>query len=491
MSESSLRPDSRGLSFPEYRKHDALGLAELVRKRETTASELLDVAVARTQAVNPAINAVVDMFVERARKEIAQGLPDGPFTGVPFLLKDLFIDLEGTRSTSGAVFFKDTVAKRNSTIAERYRRAGLVIFGKAHSCEFGAAPTTESRLYGVTRNPWNTDYSAGGSSGGSSAAVAAGIIPAANGSDAGGSIRTPAATCGLFGLKPTRGRAPLGPARFDGGGGIATVHALTRSVRDSAALLDAVAGIEPGAPYASPVQARPYLEAAGEDPKRLRIAVMPQPFTGEVVTEDVLASVADAAKLCEALGHIVAEAKPSIDIELFAQTRKVLKGAAAVTGVHGSQRALGRKATEDDFEANTWASYRQGLSLTAEDVMRAREAMFALHRQVAEFMTNYDVILTPATACGPFRVGTIGPEHVGPEADAERRRLACFTALANLTGQPAMCVPLFWNDADMPIGVQFWGRFAEEDTLFQLAGQLERARPWFDRLPKMTLEATA
>lgn len=486
-----MSSSSRGLSFSDYRNHDALGLADLVRKGETTADELLDVAVARTTSVNPAINAVVDMFVDNAREQIAKGLPEGPFTGVPFLLKDLFIDLKGTKTTSGSVFFKDTVATRDSTIAERYRNSGLVIFGRAHSCEFGAVPTTESRLYGVTRNPWDTDYSAGGSSGGSSAAVAAGIIPAANGSDAGGSIRTPAATCGLFGLKPTRGRAPLGPARFDGGGGIATVHALTRSVRDSAALLDAVVGIELGAPYASPVQSRPYVEDAKQDPRRLRIAVMTQALTGETITADVLASVTDAAKLCESLGHIVEDAKPVIDVELLLHTRKVLKGAGAVTGVHGAQRALGRKATEDDFEANTWASYRQGLSLTAEDVMRAREAMFALHRQVAEFMTSYDVILTPATACGPFRVGTIGPEHVGPDADAARWRLACFTALANLTGQPAMCVPLFWNEAGMPIGVQFWGRFGEEDTLFQLAGQLERARPWFNRLPKMTLEATA
>jgi len=478
------------LSFAEYLKHDALGLAELVRKGETTADELLEIALARLEVVNPLINAVVDTFTDKARKEIAGGLSNGPFTGVPYLLKDLFIDLKGTKTTSGAVFLKDVVAKRDSTIAERYRKAGLVIFGKTHSPEFGSAPATESRLYGVTRNPWNTDYSAGGSSGGSSAAVAAGIVPAANGSDAGGSIRTPSATCGLFGLKPTRGRAPLGPARFDGGGGIATVHALTRSVRDSAALLDVVAGIELGASYASPVQVRPYLEEAQHDPPRLRIAVMTQPFTKDAVNADVLTSVADAEKLCEALGHTVEEATPSIDADLFAWTRKVLKAAAAVTGIHNSERALGRKATEQEFEPNTWESYRQGLSLTAEDIMRAREAMFVLHRQVAEFMADYDMILTPATACGPFPVGTLGPVHVGPEADAGRRRLSCFTALANLTGQPAMSVPLFWNDAGMPIGVQFWARFAAEDMLFQLAGQLERARPWFNRLPKMTLEAS-
>ena len=489
-ASSSLRA-SRGLSFAEYRDHDALGLADLVRKGETTAEELLDIAVARTEVVNPSINAVIDMFADKARDEIAAGLPEGPFTGVPFLLKDLFIDLAGTRTSSGSVFLKGVVAKRDSTIAARYRKAGLVTFGKAHSCEFGAAPTTESRLYGVTRNPWNTDYSAGGSSGGSSAAVAAGIIPAANGSDAGGSIRTPAATCGLFGLKPTRGRVPLGPARFDGGGGIATLHALTRSVRDSAALLDAVAGPELGASYASPAQARPYVEDTRRDPRQLRIAVMTQSLTGEIVAADCVASVVDAAKLCASLGHIVENATPAIDADLFLSTRKILKGAAAVTGIHGSERALGRKATERDFEANTWESYRLGLALTAEDVMRAREAMFMLHREVAQFMSTYDLILTPATACGPFLVGTIGPEHIGDAADAERLRCACFTSLANLTGQPAMCVPLFWDAAGMPIGVQFWGRFAEEETLFQLAGQLERARPWFHRLPKMTREADA
>ena len=477
------------MSFAEYLDHDAIGLAGLVRSGDTSADELLDVALARIEAVNPAINAVVDVFADKARKAIAQGLPDGPFTGVPFLLKDLFIDLEGTTTTSGAVFLKDTVAKRNSTVADRYNKAGLVIFGKTHSCEFGGSPTTESQLYGVTRNPWNLEYSAGGSSGGSSAAIAAGIVPAANASDAGGSIRSPAAVCGLFGLKPTRGRAPLGPARFDGGGGIATVHALTRSVRDSAALLDAVAGIEHGASYASPAQGRPFLDEVAQDPKRLRIAIMPQSLLGDDVAPDCLAAVADAAALCASLGHIVEEASPIIDAELYARTRQVLKGAAATTGIHAAERGLGRKAGDSDFEAATWEAYRLGLTITGEDVMRAREAMFALHQQVATFMTTYDLILSPTTACGPFLVGTMGPELVDEIAGASRRRLSTFTALANMTGQPAMSVPLFWSQAGLPVGVQFWGRFTEEAMLFQLAGQLERARPWFGRLPAMTLEA--
>jgi Asp-tRNA(Asn)/Glu-tRNA(Gln) amidotransferase A subunit family amidase len=490
MTASLATGPSRGLNFAEYLNHDAVGLAYLVRCGETSAEELLDIALERIAAVNPAINAVVDLFADKARAQIAQGLPAGPFTGVPFLLKDLFIDLAGTTTTSGAVFLKDTVAKRDSTVAERYRNAGLVIFGRTHSCEFGGAPTTESRLYGITRNPWNLDYSAGGSSGGASAAVAAGILPAANGSDAGGSIRSPAATCGLFGLKPTRGRVPLGPARFDGGGGIATVHALTRSVRDSAALLDAVAGPEVGASYASPVQSRPFLDEVPHDPERLCIAVMPQSLSGDEVAPDCLAAVTDAAALCDSLGHRVDEAAPAIDTELYLQTRRVLKGAAAVTGIHAAERGLGRKARDGDFEQATWEAYRDGLTVTGEDVMRAREAMFVLHQQVAQFMTTYDMILSPTTALGPFTVGTMGHEYTDDIAGPLRRRAATFTALANMTGQPAMSVPLFWNAANMPVGVQFWGRFAEEATLFQLAGQLERARPWFKRLAPTTLEAT-
>jgi amidase len=356
---------SRGLSFAEYLNHDALGLASLVRSGDTSADELLDIAIERIDVVNPAINAVVDVFVGMARDAIAQGLPDGPFTGVPFLLKDLFIDLAGTTTTSGAVFLKNTVAKRDSTVAERYKNAGLLIFGKTHSCEFGGSPTTESQLYGVTRNPWDLKFSAGGSSGGTSAAVSAGIVPAANGSDAGGSIRSPASACGLFGLKPTRGRAPLGPARFDGGGGIATVHALTRSVRDSAALLDAVAGPELGASYASPIQVRPFLDEVQQEPKRLRIAVMPQSPAGEEVAADCLAAVADAAALCASLGHIVEEAAPAVDAELYLRTRQVLKGAAAVIGIHAAERGLGRKATDKDFEPATWEAYRYGLTSPA------------------------------------------------------------------------------------------------------------------------------
>jgi amidase len=477
------------MRFSDYVRYDAIGLAQLVRRGDVSAGELLDIAVIRANDTNPAINAVVNLFPETARQQIAQGLPEGPLSGVPFVLKDLFIDLKGTTTTSGAVFFKGTVATRDSIVAERYKNAGLVIFGKTHSCEFGGSPTTESQLYGVTRNPWNPAFSAGGSSGGSAAAVAAGVVPAANASDAGGSIRSPAAACGLFGLKPSRGRVPLGPARFDGGGGIATVHAVTRSVRDSAALLDVTAGAALGDSYASPAQSRPFLDEVDQEPRKLRIAVLPRALFGETVAPECEAAARDAAALCASLGHMIEEAAPSIDAELYLTTRKVLKGAAAVAGIRGAERALGRKATEADFERGTWDAYRQGLDISGEAVLRAREAMYQLHRQVAQFMTGYDVILSPTVACGQFPTGRIGLEHPQDHLVDEKRQLSAFTALANMTGQPAMSVPLFSSPANMPVGVQFWGRFAEEALLFQLAGQLERARPWLQRLPAATLEA--
>jgi amidase/6-aminohexanoate-cyclic-dimer hydrolase len=477
------------LPFAEYLRHDAIGLAGLVRSGEVGPHELLDAALARTEAINPKINAVTTLLIERARAEIDAGLPRGPFTGVPFLLKDLFIDLKGVTTTSGSVFLKDTVARQDSIVAERYRQAGLVLFGKTHSSEFGGSATSETMLFGATRNPWDLQFSAGGSSGGSAAAVAAGIVPAANGSDAGGSIRTPASYCGLFGLKPTRGRVPLGPARFDGGGGIATIHALTRSVRDSAALLDAVAGAELGAPYASPAQARPYLQDAGIDPAPLRIALMRHAASEDATDAECDAAVLDAARLCAQLGHHVEEAAPPVDAALYRWARDTLRGAGTLTGVRGVQRTLGREARPDEFENSTQHYATEGLKVSAEDVMRAREAMYLLHRQVATFMTGYDLILSPSTALAHFRTGTLSSNLPVAQTEDDLRRIGIYTALFNLTGQPAMSVPLYWTAQNLPLGVHFAARFGDEATLFQLAGQLERARPWMNRLPASTLAA--
>ena len=407
----------------------------------------------------------------------------GPLAGVPFLLKDLFMDLAGTTTSSGCRFLKDTVARADSTVVSRYKKAGLVIFGKTHSPEFGSSPTTESSLWGVTRNPWNLNVTPSGSSGGSAAAVAAGIIPAANGSDAGGSIRTPASVTGLFGLKPTRGRVPLGPSRFDGGGGLATLHAITRSVRDSAALLDAAAGPEPGALYASPVSTRPFVDAVREDPRALRIALNFASTSGGTTDADCVAAANVAARHCEALGHIVEEAAPALDIELYMNARRVMWAAVSTGAVRGLQYALGRQASEADFEPATWNLYLQGQRIRGDEVLAAREAMFTLHRQMASFMERYDVVLSPSLQrLGP-RPGMIDAQQTSEAAAAEVSRFAAFSMIYNFTGQPSMSVPLFWTADELPVGAQFTGRFGDEDLLFSLAGQLERAQPWFARTP--------
>jgi amidase len=471
------------LKFEEYATCDATRLAELVARREVTPAELLETAIARTEEVNPELNAVVLKHYDLARERVADGRLQGPLAGVPFLLKDLFMDLAGTTTSSGCRFLKNAVARADSTVVSRYKDAGLVIFGKTHSPEFGGSPTTESSLWGVTRNPWNLSVTPAGSSGGSAAAVAAGIVPAANGSDAGGSIRMPASVTGLFGLKPTRGRVPLGPSRFDGGGGLATLHAITRSVRDSAALLDAAAGPEPGALYASPVSTRPFVEAVREDPRPLRIALNFASTSEGTTDPECIAAANAAARQCEALGHIVEEAAPALDIELYLNARRVMWAAVLAGAVLGLQKALGRQASEADFEPTTWNLYLQGQRIRGDEVLAAREAMFMLHRQMASFMERYDVVLSPSLQrLGP-RPGTIDAQQTSEVAAAEAGRFVAFSMIYNFTGQPSMSVPLFWTADELPVGAQFTGRFGDEDLLFSLAGQLERAQPWFARVP--------
>jgi amidase len=381
------------LNYAEYVQHDATSLAALVRARQVSADELLDVAIARSAQVNPQLNAVVLSHHEEARQAIRDGLPQGAFTGVPFLIKDLFIELKGTVTTNGSAFLSHHVSPADSTIAARYREAGLVMFGKTHSPELGGGPTTETRLFGVTRNPWDLSVTPGGSSGGSAAAIAAGIVPAANASDAGGSIRIPASLTGLFGLKPTRGRVPLGPARFDGGGGIATLHAITRSVRDSAALLDAVSGPESGATYGGPARAD-CLGAVARAPGRLRIALnLASPSGGETAAE-CLAAAHAAARMCEVLGHEVVLADPKIDVEVFARARQILLASTMAGAVLGLQRTFGRQAVPDEFEPLTWKLLEQGQAIRGYEVLWAREAMFALHKQIAGFMASHDIVLS-------------------------------------------------------------------------------------------------
>ncbi len=441
------------MAFKEYGSYDGLGLADLVRKKEVSARELLDEAIARTAKVDPQINAVVVKHYDYAQAQIDKGLPDGPFSGVPFLLKDLDI-LEGTRTTSGASVYKDNVADHTGTLAQRFLDTGVTIFGKSSSPEFGLMPTTESRLFGPTRNPWNLAHSSGGSSGGAGAAVAARVLPVAHASDGGGSIRIPASASGVFGLKPSRARNPIGPDRGEGWGGFSCGHVLSISVRDSAAMLDAIHGPEPSSPYVAPSPERPFMEEVGRDPGRLRIAFTDRSPYGEAIDPEIAAAVGDVTNLLAGLGHHVEERAPV----LAADPAVVMSTIVA---------------------ANTALSVRQ-----ATDYVAAQLAAFQISRGLAMFFETCDVFLCPTLCSPPLRIGELNTmsqdlSHIPPIL----RRYMPGTAMFNMSGQPAMSVPLAWNAAGLPLGMMFAARLGDEATLFRLAAQLEQERPWRDKLP--------
>jgi Asp-tRNA(Asn)/Glu-tRNA(Gln) amidotransferase A subunit family amidase len=468
----------------EYEKYDALGLAELVRKGEVSPAELLDAALARVSARNPALNAVNMSFEARARREIAAGLPDGPLRGVPFLLKDLHAQLAGERLTFGSRLFASFVSDTDSELVARYRRAGLVTFGRTASPEFGLTATTESTLFGATRNPWNLERSPGGSSGGASAAVAAGILPAAHASDGGGSIRIPAACCGLFGMKPTRARVPMGPHSGEGWGGMSTAHAVTRSVRDSAALLDATHGPDLGAPYFAPAPERPYLDEVTRAPGKLRIAVQTEAFNGAETDRECAAAARDAAKLCESLGHRVEEAGPTIDREALGRATTVLIGANVQATSEDAAAAQARALGPDVLETVTLAMIEVARHAKAADYARAVRTIHAVTRAVEAFFTRFDVLLTPTMAAPTARIGELALSNPADATYGQRlARCIGYTSLFNAAGNPAMSVPLGTASDGMPLGVQFAARFGDEATLFRLAAQLEAARPWSARRP--------
>jgi amidase/aspartyl-tRNA(Asn)/glutamyl-tRNA(Gln) amidotransferase subunit A len=403
---------------------------------------------------------------------------------VPFLLKDLAIDFSGTITTHGSRFFANSVARHDSILVERYRAAGLVIFGKSASPEFGATPSTESKQWGDTHNPWKRGYSSGGSSGGAAVAVAAGILPVAHASDGGGSIRIPASCCGLFGLKPSRGRVPDGPHSFDAWTGLSIDHVISRSVRDSAAFLDATQGPTLGDPYVTPPRKRPYLEEVGADPGRLRIGLQTGSFMLEEIHPDCVTAVREAAERCAALGHVVEEVSPPpVPVrELFA-AMTVVMGASSVNKIQARERELGRKATPEDLELRNWEAYQQALSFTAAQHEAARQDVYEFGRQIVAHQHAFDVVLTPTMAIPPPRHGmaTLSTDYetyarVGQQCSAD-------TIQYNFSGQPAMSVPLYWNADGLPIGTMFAGRPGREDTLFRLAAQLEAAAPWADKRP--------
>src|ERR1700680_1251499 len=353
------------MAFKEYGSYDGMGLADLVRKKQVSARELLDEAIARTAKVDPQINAVVVKHYDYAQRQIDQGLPEGPFTGVPFLLKDLEW-LEGTRTTSGASVYKDNVADHTGTLAQRFLKAGVTIFGKSSSPEFGLMPTTEPRLFGPTRNPWNLAHSSGGSSGGAAAAVAARIVPVAHASDGGGSIRVPASASGVFGLKPTRARNPLGPHRAEGWGGFSCGHVLSISVRDSAVMLDAVCGPEPSSPYVAPPPERPFLDEVGRDPGKLRIAFTDRSPYGDTVDPEIAAAVRDVANLLAGLGHHVEERAPPLAADPAVVIATIVAANTALN-VRLAEARFGRAMTDCDFEILTLASAHNAPNATDTD----------------------------------------------------------------------------------------------------------------------------
>src|SRR3982075_528813 len=470
------------MAFTEYGNYDGVGLAELVRNKQVSARELLDEAIARTAKVDPAINAVVVKHYDHAERQIDKGLPDGPFTGVPFLLKDLDL-LEGTRTTFGASLHKDNVADHTSTLAQRFLKAGVTIFGKSSSPEFGLMPTTESRLFGPTRNPWNLAHSSGGSSGGAGAAVAARILPVTHASDGGGSIRIPASASGVFGLKPSRARNPLGPDRGEGWGGVSCGHVLSISVRDSAAMLDAIQGPEAWSPYVAPPPERPFSQEVGRDPGKLRIAFTDRSPYGDAIDPEIAAAVRETAGLLAGVGHHGEERAPELAADPAAVMATIVGGNTALN-VRLAEARFGRAMTENDFEILTLASAHNAQKATATDYVAAQLGAFQISRGLATFFESCDVFLCPTLCSPPLRIGelnSMSPDlsHIPPIL----RRYMPATSMFNMSGQPAMSVPLAWNKAGLPLGMMFSARFGDEATLFRLAGQLEQERPWKNKLP--------
>lgn len=472
-------------SMEELAWLDAMALAGLVREGEVTPLELVEAAIERCERLNPQLNAVVTPMYDLARAAAQGPLGKGTFAGVPFLLKDLLATYQGVRLTAGSALLKDFVADRDSELVRRQKKAGLITIGKTNTPEWGLMPTTEPVLLGRASNPWDLSRTPGGSSGGSAAAVAAGIVPLAHGNDGGGSIRIPSSCCGLFGLKPTRARNPLGPGFGDLMSGLVVEHALTRSVRDSAALLDATAGPELGDPYWAPPPARPFLQEVGADPGQLRIAFSTRNLFGFEVHADCQAAVRQAAVLCAELGHEVTEAEPSLSQQGYLPlVFGVIWAAGLACTLEGIARLTGQPIQEEQVEPMTWALYQRGRECSAADYLLAVTTAQRVAREIAPFFVQHDLWLTPTLALPPRPLGWHDPTPDDPLRGWRRSaQFAPFTATCNLTGQPAMSVPLYWNQEDLPIGSHFVGRFGDEATLFRLAAQLEQARPWAGRRP--------
>jgi amidase len=490
------------MRFPEYDDHDATGLAALVASGAVSAAELVEAAIERIDARNPRLHAVVHTTYERARKEA--GAPrTGPFAGVPFLLKDLMADDAGEPSTSSCKLGSEWRADHDAELVARYKRAGLVVVGRTNTPELGIMGTTESAFRGAAHNPWDLARSTGGSSGGAAAAVAARLVPAAHGGDGGGSIRIPAAHCGVVGLKPTRARNPYGPDGGEHWAGLVEEHVITRSVRDTAAILDATAGPDVGAPYQVRDPARPFAAEVGQPPGTLRIAFTTAALFAEAQDDDCRAAVTDAATLARSLGHHVEEAAPAFDRPGLVRAYLYIVACGVATDLALAARRAGRPPRAADVEPATWLLYAIARALPAADYVAALDLVRRAARDVGRFFERFDVLLTATAARPPVRLGELaitGGERfqlgvlralplrallMKAVSEMAHGPLAATpnTQLFNMTGQPAISLPLWWNAAGLPIGTQWVARFGREDVLLRLAAQLEEALPWAARRP--------
>ncbi|HVM40198.1 MAG TPA: amidase [Acidimicrobiia bacterium] len=469
---------------------DATASAQLVRDGEVSATELVDAAIERIERLNGELNAVIHERFEKARKEaslVAAG-DDLLFAGVPFVHKDLDGFTAGDPYHAGSRFLKEAgfVADHDSYLAASLKAAGFILVGKTNTPELGLQPTTEPEAYGPSRNPWNTGHSTGGSSGGSAAAVASGMVPVGHAGDGGGSIRIPASECGLVGLKPSRGRVSLGPDDDESWDGLVQRGVVTRSVRDTAAVLDVLSGATLGDPYAAPTPERPFADEVDADPGRLRIGVLATDPTGSTeVHVDCVTATEDAGRLLEGLGHTVEAAYPqALEDPGVTEHFFPLFGAWAAYDLRMWEQMVGRAPTEDDVEAGTWAVAQMGAATSAVDYYRAARWMNGWTRRVAEWWNDFDVLVTPTISEPPPPLGefTDTPDFPG-RGLVKSSAIVPFTVPFNITGQPAVSLPLSWNEAGLPVGVQFVAAYGREDVLIRLASQLEEARPWADRRP--------
>ncbi len=495
------------ITLDEYTRHDALGLAELVRRNEVQPEELLDVAIAAIEQTNPRLNAVITRLYDRARDRIAAGLPTGPFTGVPYLLKDM-LDLEGTKVTWGSRLLRNNVSTHTHEILRRMEATGLSFLGRTNMSELGMVPHAEPKAYGPTRNPWDLDRSPGGSSGGAAAAVAAGVVPMAHAADGGGSIRIPASACGLFGLKPSKGRNPVD--LDEPTDEFVNQHVISRTVRDSAAMLDAIQGARSFERLQLPAPSRPYLEIAAEPPGTLKIGYTLSDFFGNPVHPDCREAVLATAGLLTELGHEIEESAPVIDAESYFHGFQVLWCASAGFFYEEVRRELG-KQERIPAPLRLALGQRQVLKLltslptnlsgnsmiepftrklaaldrkhTPADLMRAWIEMRRAEAELRNFLSGFDMLLTPVMAEPPWPIGYLKQNWSIRRLQEELLRYVAFTPIANSTGFPAMSVPLHWSPQGLPIGSHFIAPLGAEDRLFQLATQLEAARPWRDRRP--------